>query len=55
MNNRVWHWLENGYDIKDSGYGTKPAAKDNQKAYYVKSDTPGLKMWVLLEKEEEHE
>lgn len=50
MNKRIYDLLDNGWDIKDTGYDEKPQAIENQKSYYVKSDTKGLRMWVLLEK-----
>lgn len=50
MNNRILKLLENGWDIKNSGYGNKPEATENTKSYYVKTDTKRLRMWVELKK-----
>lgn len=57
--NQVMDELEsNGYDIVDTGYGDYkyelPKWKNkgyDVKGFYVRTDTPGLKMWVLYGKQ----
>lgn len=51
LNNKIMKLLETGYKIKDTGYGEKPNTNKYQKSYYIKTDTKGLKMWILLDKE----
>lgn len=48
-----WKQLDDlEWEIIDSGYGKKPIPEDNQKSYYVKSDTPGLRMWALYQRKD---
>ena len=50
-----WKQLDDvKWKVVDSGYGEKPKPQKNQKSYYVKTDTPKTKMWVLYELNDEN-